>query len=307
MKTFHSIQEFNCRNHTVVTIGTFDGVHKGHESIIKNLVQNTSKSNYESVLLTFFPHPRIILNQEENIKLLNTLKEKIIILENLGVNNLIIQPFTKEFSQLSANDFVEQVLVNKLKCKKIIVGYDHRFGNNREASVKELIEFGNKFNFDVEEISAKQIKEISISSTKIRNALLQGNVEDANNYLGYPYSLSGKIVKGKQVGRTINFRTANIEIDENYKLIPKEGVYAVKVFIKNKEHLGMMNIGKNPTVNLQKQSVEVHIFNFDEDIYNENIKVTLFNYLREEKKFSDLMALQNQLTKDKIQALNLLQ
>lgn len=291
----------------MVTIGTFDGVHKGHESIIKNLVQNTSKSNYESVLLTFFPHPRIILNQEENIKLLNTLKEKIIILENLGVNNLIIQPFTKEFSQLSANDFVEQVLVNKLKCKKIIVGYDHRFGNNREASVKELIEFGNKFNFDVEEISAKQIKEISISSTKIRNALLQGNVEDANNYLGYPYSLSGKIVKGKQVGRTINFRTANIEIDENYKLIPKEGVYAVKVFIKNKEHLGMMNIGKNPTVNLQKQSVEVHIFNFDEDIYNENIKVTLFNYLREEKKFSDLMALQNQLTKDKIQALNLLQ
>lgn len=290
----------------MVTIGTFDGVHKGHESIIKNLIQNASKSNYESVLLTFFPHPRIILNQEENIKLLNTLKEKIIILENLGVNNLIIQPFTKEFSQLSANDFVEQVLVNKLKCKKIIVGYDHRFGNNREASVKELIEFGNKFNFDVQEISAKQIKEISISSTKIRNALLQGNIEVANNYLGYPYSITGKIIKGKQVGRTINFRTANIEIDENYKLIPKEGVYAVKVFIKNKEHLGMMNIGKNPTVNLQKQSVEVHIFNFNKDIYNQNITVSLFHFIREEKKFSDLMALQNQLTKDKEQALNLL-
>ncbi|MFD2908370.1 bifunctional riboflavin kinase/FAD synthetase [Flavobacterium ardleyense] len=299
MKTYNSIFSYSSKKKTIFTLGTFDGVHIGHQSILGKLKKATADGLYESVVLTFFPHPRMVLNQDVNIKLLNTIDEKATLLDNFGIDSLIVHPFDETFSKLTAEDFVKNVLVKQLNIHKIIIGYDHRFGINRSANIDDLISFGKKYNFEVEQISAKEIDAISVSSTKIRKALLDGNVKISNDYLGIPYSFSGQVVEGKKNGRIIGYRTANIQIKENYKLIPKTGVYIVSCEIKNKLLYGMMNIGKNPTIGDNEQTIEVHFFNFNEDIYGKNLTISVLEHIRSEKKFESLAELQSQLDKDK--------
>jgi riboflavin kinase/FMN adenylyltransferase len=303
LNIFHSIESFRTQQKTIVTIGTFDGVHIGHQKIIEKLLDNAKNTNYKSVILTFFPHPRMVLQEHSEIKLLNTIHERAELLEQIGLDYLIIHTFDKTFSRLTAEEFVKNILVDQLKIKKIVIGYDHRFGRNRTANIEDLIIFGEKYDFEVEQISAQEIEEVSISSTKIRNALQEGDVVLANTYLGYPYFLSGIVKEGKQLGRTIGFPTANLIIEENYKLIPKNGVYIVKSIIHNKTVFGIMNIGTNPTVNGNKQSIEVYYLDFDLNLYNQKIKISILKYIRDEEKFESLALLQQQLEKDKATAL----
>ncbi|TGD57608.1 bifunctional riboflavin kinase/FAD synthetase [Flavobacterium humi] len=303
MKVFHSISEFNCAKRTVVTLGTFDGVHLGHQKIINRILNNTANGSLESVVLTFSQHPRSVLQAESNIKLLNTNEEKIQLLEKKGIDNLIIHPFDSAFSGLTGEEFVKSVLVDKLNIKKIIIGYDHRFGKNRASDIHDLIQFGQKYHFDVEQISAKEIDEISISSTKIRNAVQEGNIALANQYLGYPYSFSGKVVKGRQLGRTINFPTANIAIENPLKIIPANGVYVVEGTWGNQTRQGMMNIGNKPTVDGKSLSVEIHFFDVDQDLYDLEIAVSVHQFIRNEVKFNSLDDLKIQLQKDRETAL----
>ena len=303
MNIFHSIETFRTQQKTIVTIGTFDGVHIGHQKIIEKLLDNAKNTNYKSVILTFFPHPRMVLQEHSEIKLLNTIHERAELLEQTGLDNLIIHPFDKKFSRLTAEEFVKNILVDQLKINKIVIGYDHRFGRNRTANIEDLILFGEKYDFEVEQISAQEIEEVSISSTKIRNALQEGDVTLANSYLGYPYFLSGIVKEGKQLGRTIGFPTANLIIEENYKLIPKNGVYIVKSMLHDNTVYGIMNIGTNPTVNGEKQSIEVYYLDFDLNLYNQKIKISILKYIRAEEKFESLALLQQQLEKDKATAI----
>ncbi len=299
MKIFHSTNEFHSDKKTILTLGTFDGVHIGHAAILKKLTQNTADGKFESAVLTFFPHPRMVLQGKSDLKLLNTINEKIDLLNIIGIENLIIHPFDANFSQLSAEEFVKTVLVDQLHIQKIIIGYDHRFGKNRTANIDDLTAFGLKYGFEVEQISAQEINDISISSTKIRTALEDGEINLANEYLGYSYFLSGTVVKGKQLGRTIGFPTANIELEEEYKLVPKNGVYIVVAEIDGKSVYGMMNIGFNPTVQGEKRTIEVHFFDFDLDIYNRHIRVAILQRIRSEEKFESVEFLKIQLGKDK--------
>ena len=299
MKTFHSFNEFKSTKKTVLTLGTFDGVHIGHNAILDKICKASEKENLESVILTFFPHPRLIVSNNYDIKLLNTMNEKAGLLEKVGIQNFIVHPFDKTFSELSPREFVTQVLIEKLNIQKIIIGHDHKFGKDRAADFNDLINFGKEFGFEVEEISAQQINEVSVSSTKIRNSLLEGNISLANEYLGYPYVLTGNVVKGNQLGRTIGFPTANIEIPEEYKLIPKNGVYIVTANVLDQNVFGMMNIGVKPTLGENKLSIEVHLLDFDKDIYNQKIQVNLLERLRDEQKFESFEALKSQIELDK--------
>lgn len=307
MKIFHSINEFHSDKKTILTLGTFDGVHIGHSAILKKLTQNTNNGEFESTVLTFFPHPRMVLQGKSDLKLLNTINEKISLLENIGIENLIIHSFDEKFAELSAEEFAKTVLVDQLHIHKIIIGYDHRFGKNRTADINDLISFGTQYGFEVEQISAQEIDAISISSTKIRNALELGDIDLANQYLGYSYFLSGTVVKGKQLGRTIGFPTANIDLEEAYKLVPKNGVYVVAAEIDGKTVFGMMNIGFNPTVQGQNRTIEVHFFDFDSDIYNRQIRVAVLQRIRSEEKFGSVELLTNQLKKDRDFSKNYLQ
>ncbi len=299
MKIYTSINDFTATKKTIVTLGTFDGVHIGHNAILDKICKAAQQENLESVILTFFPHPRLIVSNNYDIKLLNTIEEKSILLEKKGIQNFIIHPFDKTFSELSPREFVTQVLVEKLNIQKIIIGHDHKFGKDRAADFNDLINFGKEFGFEVEEISAQQINEVSVSSTRIRNSLLEGNVSLAKDYLGYPYVLTGNVIKGNQLGRTINFPTANIEIPEEYKLIPKNGVYIVTANVSNQTVFGMMNIGVKPTLGENKLSIEVHLLDFDKDIYNQKIQVNILERLRDEQKFESFEALKLQLEVDK--------
>jgi len=299
LKKHHSIQEFKAINKTIVTIGTYDGVHLGHQKILHKIAEQANQLNYESVVLTFFPHPRMVLGKDTTIKLLNTLEEKEKFIAATGIDHLIIQKFDEAFSNLSAVDFVKRVLVDQLNIGKIIIGYDHKFGKGRTADIHDLTQFGKQFGFEVEQISAEEIGSITVSSTKVRNSLLDGNIALANQFLGQPYEFSGKIVEGKKIGRTIDFPTANIEISETYKLLPKNGVYIVTALIQNINVQGMMNIGTNPTIGENMQSIEVHFFNFNQDIYNQNITIQIIEKIREEAKFDSILDLQIQLIKDK--------
>lgn len=303
LKIFHSIKDFSSPKKTILTLGTFDGVHIGHKKILERLIQHTVDTNYESLVLTFFPHPRMILQERSEIKLLNTIPEKINLLEQIGIENLIIHPFDESFSRLTAEEFVKTVLVEQFKIQKIIIGYDHRFGRNRTADINNLIEFGKKYDFEVEQISAQEINDISVSSTKIRNALNEGNMFLANKYLGYDYFLSGTVIKGKQLGKSIGFPTANLSIEEDYKLIPQKGVYIVSSTIDNQKVFGMMNIGHNPTVGGENLSVEIHFLNFDADLYDQNISVSILKHIRAEQKFDSILLLKEQIEKDKTQTL----
>jgi riboflavin kinase / FMN adenylyltransferase len=290
----------------ILTLGTFDGVHIGHRKILERITQNTKNGEYESLVLTFFPHPRMVLQGHSDVKLLNTLSEKIDLLENLGIQNLVIHPFDAAFSKLTAEEFVQSVLVNQFHIQKIIIGHDHRFGSNRTANIDDLIAFGKQYHFEVEQISVQEIDAVSISSTKIRNALSEGNMALANEYLGYDYMMTGTILEGKQLGRTIGFPTANLKIEENYKLIPRNGVYVVRSIINLKTVFGMMNIGFNPTVAGENLSIEIHYFDFDADLYDQKIAVSLLEYLRPEQKFESVDLLKQQLEIDKKTALEYL-
>ena len=306
LKIFHNTHDFYSTKNTIVTIGTFDGVHIGHQKIIQKIVQNAISQNLDSVILTFFPHPRMVLTAQSDIKLLNTIDEKSFLLEKNGIQNLIIQKFDNQFSELSAESFVKNILVDQLKVKKIIIGHDHRFGKNRSANIDDLIIFGKKYNFDVEQIPAEEVSDVAVSSTKIRNAIADGNINLANEYLGYNYQLTGKVIAGKQLGRTLGFPTANIEIAENYKSIPKNGVYVVKSNIDDKTVFGIMNVGVKPTFDDKKLTIEVYFLDFEADLYHKNLTIELLTYLREEKKFDNLASLKTQIESDKQNAIQYL-
>ena len=307
MKIYQSTINFSTNRKTIITIGTFDGVHLGHQSILKKVVEAKENNTYEASLLTFFPHPRMVLQQDTSIKLLNTIDEKAELLDKFGIDNLIIHPFDAAFSNLSAEEFVKEILIDRLNIHKIIIGHDHRFGKNRTADISDLILFGKKYGFEVEQINAHEIDEIAISSTKIRKALMEGNIKLANQFLGYSYFISGKVIEGKKIGRTLGFPTANIQINESYKLLPNNGVYIVSSEINDILYFGMMNIGNNPTIGENEQSIEVHYFDMSENIYNKKLKISILEHIRDEQKFNSLTELQAQLEKDKLFSLNYIQ
>lgn len=300
MKVYTNIDDFIGVKNPIVTTGTFDGVHVGHQKIIARLKALAKEKDGETVLLTFYPHPRMVLFPEDNeLQLINTQPEKIELLEKYGIDHLIIYPFTKEFSRLSSVEFVRNILVNTIKTKRLVIGYNHHFGRNREGSFEHLKEYGPLYGFDVEEIPAKDIDSIEISSTKIRTALLAGDVTTANTYLGHEFSICGKVVGGKQLGRTIGYPTANIQLQDKYKIIPADGVYAVKVRHNGQLYGGMLNIGNNPTIEGKGRSIEVNIFDFDMDIYNQDATIYFIERLRDEVKFNGLDELTKQLALDK--------
>lgn len=298
MKIFNNIQSYSSEKESILTIGTFDGVHIGHNKILTKLVEESKKNNLSSLIMTFFPHPRMVLQKSQEIKMIDTIDEKIHLFEKTGVDNLIIQPFDENFSKIRAKEFVEEILVKKLKIKHIIIGYDHRFGKDREASVEDLKKFGLNYMFTVEEIAAQEIHSIAISSTKIRNAILKGEIKKCNEYLGRNFMLTGEVVHGDGLGKKINFPTANIEIPETYKIIPKNGVYLVKAIINSEIYFGMMNIGVRPTIGGKNKSLEIHFFNFKDNIYNKTISVEIICKIRDEEEFSSIDELKIQLKKD---------
>jgi riboflavin kinase/FMN adenylyltransferase len=289
---------FNGQKPTVLTIGTFDGVHVGHQKIIEKLVATAKMGQMESAILTFFPHPRMVLQKESGIKLINTIEERRELLEKTGVDHLIIHPFTHQFSRLTALEFVRDILVNKLRAKKVIIGYDHRFGRNRTADINTLKEYGEQFHFEVEEIGEQDIEDVAVSSSKIRKALLEGKVEKANRYLHHPFALTGTIVRGKGLGKDFGYPTANLEIEEDYKLIPKNGVYVVRSIIDEIPYFGMMSIGTNPTVGGKEKTVETYFFMLDMDLYGKKLQIELLTWIREEKKFDSVEVLKLAMEQD---------
>jgi len=308
LKIYNSLSEFKESDYAVITVGTFDGLHLGHQKIINRMNALAEENNGETILVTFDPHPRLVVHENnKTLKFINTQKRKFDLLEKLGIDHIIILPFTKEFAKTSSEDFIREYLVDKLEVKKLIVGYDHHFGNNREGNYDQLYLLGQKYGFEVEEIKAQYIDDIAVSSTQIRNALMEGDVKKANKMLGYEYGITGIVVEGNRIGRSIGFPTANIDIDDKFKLIAAGGVYACKVEYNGRLFKGMGNIGTRPTVGINGLVTEVHIFDFDEDIYGKEITILFINRIRDEKKFDNLEELQKQLSLDKKTVLELLQ
>ena len=300
MRIYHSIDEFETLKNAVVTIGTFDGVHVGHRKIIARVKELAESTGGETVLLTFFPHPRMILHPEdESIKLINTIPEKAELLERLGVDHLIITPFSRDFSNQSAEGYIRDVLVSRIGTKKIVIGYDHRFGKDRQGSLADLQRLGPVYGFEVVEIPEQDIDEVAISSTRVRTALLNAEIDLANTCLGYPFFITGTVTRGDQIGRQIGYPTANIVIQERYKLIPGDGIFAVKVIAEDSEYKGMAYIGTRPTINGLTRNIEVNIFDFDKDIYNQNIRMVFHYFVRGDIKFNNLIELKAQLAKDR--------
>jgi len=283
----------------IATIGSFDGIHIGHKKILQTLTKIAKKNNGKSILITFWPHPRYVLKKNNDFKLLTSLEEKIKLFEKNKIDILYIVDFSLKFSKVSANKFIENILLEKLKINCLLIGYNNNFGRNREGNIRYLEENKKKFDIDIISIPKQSVDKISISSTKIREYLNNGKISSANRLLGRKYSINGKVVRGNGIGRKINFPTANIEIDEPKKLLPKSGVYAVEVILNKKIYLGMLNIGYNPTIKNEKKSIEVNIFEFSEDIYNNKISINFIRRIRNEKKFKNLNELKKQLIKDK--------
>ena len=299
MKVVQDIQNYSSDTKSILTIGTFDGVHVGHQKIIKALVKEAHNKKLLANVLTFFPHPRMVLQKDVQIKLIDTLTEKETFLRELGVDTLIIHPFSKEFSRLSALEFTRDILVNQLKISELFIGYDHRFGKNREATVADLTSFGKTYDFKVNIIPAQDVSAITVSSTKIRTAILDGDFIKVVDFLGRFFQLSGTVTKGQSLGRTINFPTANLLIDSQHKIIPPKGVYLVSIFHHQNQYYGMMNIGTRPTLNGDKQTIEVHIFEFNKNIYSNSLTIHFIEKIRDEQKFESLDAIKKQLIKDK--------
>jgi riboflavin kinase/FMN adenylyltransferase len=302
LKVTYGLNNFKTISCAVATTGTFDGVHLGHRKILNQLVAKAKKVGGESVLLTFSPHPRIVLQPDVELELLSSENEKISLLEKTGIDHLIIHPFTREFSRTQSLDFVREYLVNKIGVKHLVIGYDHHFGRNREGSFDHLKEFGPIYGFEVEEIAAFDIDQVNVSSTKIRNALAEGNVELANMYLGTPYSIGGKVIKGNQIGRTIGFPTANIECDFMQKLLPADGVYAGKLHVNGHTYNAMANLGSRPTIGSKQRKLEVHCIGTDIHLYESEVRFELYKFLRGIEEFANLDALKKQLEADKKEA-----
>ena len=302
MREITDITTFSTQQPTVLTIGTFDGVHLGHQKIIERVVTTARQEGLLATIFTFFPHPRMVVQHDKSLKLIHTLEEKKQLLQRLGVDLLVVQPFNEAFAQLTAEEFVNTILVQHLNVKKVIIGYDHRFGRNRTANISDMRLFGEKYGFAVEEISVQEVDEVSVSSTKIREALNKGDVITAEHYLGTPYSLTGTVVHGLKLGRTLGYPTANIQVTEDYKLIPKDGVYAVYSYIGERKVYGMMSIGKNPTIEGKGASIEVYFFDFNGDLYDRELTIYFVKYLREERKFSSVALLKKQLQDDETTA-----
>lgn len=307
MEQIATTAEFKSNSQSVITIGTFDGVHVGHRAIIKRLVSSAKEEELVSVVLTFFPHPRMVLQKDSDIKLINTLAEKKQLLQEIGLDYFVVEPFTYEFSRLTALQYVRDILVGQLKAKKIIIGYDHRFGRNRNADIQDLKKYGVEFGFEVEEISAQQLNEVSVSSTKIRKALAKGAIDTANTYLGYPFSLTGTVTKGKALGRTIGYPTANLHVSQTYKLIPKNGVYVVKALIDNTLTYGITSIGTNPTVGGTAKSIETFFLDTHTDLYDKQLQIYFLEHIREEATFNNLEDLKKAIQKDEAFARNYIQ
>lgn len=304
MKCYNSLDDLMNIEHPVVTSGTFDGVHIGHQKILRRLKEISAQVKGETVVITFWPHPRMVVaDDSQNLQLISTIEEKKALLEAQGIDHLIIIPFTRSFSELSSDDFIRQVLVDKIGTQKLVIGYDHKFGRNREGSFEFLKANAATYGFEVEEIPRQDIEQTAISSSRIRKALSSGQVELAHELLGRPYALSGTVTKGQQLGRTIGFPTANILVKEAYKLIPIRGVYVIRAFYQQQYFLGMLNIGTRPTVNGTNTTIEAHLFDFDKDIYGEMIQIEFLHFLREEQKFDGLDALIAQLQVDKANSL----
>jgi riboflavin kinase/FMN adenylyltransferase len=304
LKIYNHFSEFKKLENAVVTIGTFDGVHFGHQKILKRLCELAKVTGGESVILTFFPHPRLIIDPEnQQLKMINTVEEKAKILANLGVDHLIITPFTRDFSNLSPAEYIKQILIDTIGVKNIIVGYDHRFGKDRQGGMSDLQEFAGIYGFAIEEIPEQDINDVAVSSTKVRTALLEGDVALAASYLGYNFSIHGRVIKGDKIGRTIGFPTANIFVEETYKLIPSDGIYAVTVELNAVVYKGMAYIGQRPTINGMTRNIEVNIFDFSQEIYGQLITMNFLKFLRHDVKFTGLEALKDQLHDDKLATL----
>lgn len=308
MRIYRSLDELPVIPNAIVTQGTFDGVHVAHRTILDRLKQLANQYGGETVVMTFDPHPRTVLFPDDHgLKLLHTLDEKIEALRNEGIQHLLILPFTRDFSRLSSMQFIRDIIVNKIGTKVLVIGYNHRFGKNREGSFEHLKQYAHTYGFEVEEIPEQDVDHVSVSSTRIRKALETGDVATAARYLGRPYAIHGRVVHGKKLGRTIGFPTANLEVSDELKLIPADGVYAVQILINNSIYSGMLNSGYRPTVDGSTYSIEVHIFDFNEDIYDHILEVRYVDKLRQEQRFESVSALQNQLQKDKLHALQILQ
>lgn len=307
VRVYKGLEEFLKIDNAVVTTGTFDGVHQGHRKILERLIEVAKKNKGESVLLTFFPHPRMVLQPDSDLKLINTIEEKVELLREVGIDHLIIHPFTKAFSRTTSLEFVRDLLVNKIGTQKLVIGYDHHFGRNREGSFEHLKEFGPLYGFEVEEISVQDVDNVNVSSTKVRTALEEGGVDVAGSYLGHPFFINGVVVHGQKIGRQLGFPTANIAIENPYKLIPANGIYAVKVEWKGGLYKGMLNIGTRPTINdLQELSIEVNLFDFEQDLYGEHVKILFVKRIRSEKKFESKENLIAEMKKDKVKAQHIL-
>ncbi|MCD4737220.1 MAG: bifunctional riboflavin kinase/FAD synthetase [Bacteroidales bacterium] len=308
MKIYRNIEEVPQLKNPVVTVGTFDGLHIGHKSIIQTMKKIAASLNGETVVVTFFPHPRLVLYPDsKNLKFINSMDIKYCLLEELGIDHLVEINFTREFASLSSEDFVKNILVERLGVKYLITGYDHHFGRNREGNIGMLMRLGEKFGFVVEEISARFVGEVAVSSTKIRDAINTGDISFANQMLGYPYSITGKVIKGKGIGRQLGFPTANIEISDFHKLIAPVGVYACSVLFEKRLFLGMANLGNRPTIGQNSPGLEVHIFNFNQDVYDRNLTINFIKRIRDQYKFDSLEELTGQLKRDKVSVLNILE
>lgn len=315
MKIYKSLNDFTPLKNAVVTIGTFDGVHIGHQKILSTLTDAAKRINGETVLLTFFPHPRLILHPEdESLRLISDLHEKVSLLEKAGIDHLILTPFTRDFSNQDPESYIRDVLVNKIGIKVMVIGYDHRFGKDRSGSLKELQEFSNIYGYQVEQIPEQDINDVGVSSTKIREALIKGDIETANSYLGYPFQLTGKVIRGNQFGRTIGYPTANLQVYENHKLIPAYGIYAVHATLisvpeittgtyqdpaQETVYKGMGYIGNRPTLDGLGRSIEVHLFDFEGDIYDKTLRVEFKHFIRHDKRFDTVEEMLEQMHQDK--------
>lgn len=300
MQIIRDLKDFIETKPIVLTQGTFDGVHLGHQKILKRVVDKAKEEGGKSVLLTFYPHPRLVLYPEDNeLKLITTIDEKARLLDRFGLDYMIILPFTKEFSRIPPYNFIKDILVEKIGLKTMIIGYDHRFGKNREGSINEIEQYADTFGYDVEQIPEEDINNCIISSTRIRKALLIGDLDEANSFLGRDFSITGSVVDGQKQGKKLGFPTANIQISDTFKIIPKMGVYAVRIHFDGKRFNGMLNIGTRPTFKLDKMSIEVHIFDFSDEIYGQEIEILFVKRWRDERKFDSLNALKAQLTKDR--------
>ena len=306
MKIHKGLDSFDKLTSAVVTTGTFDGVHLGHKKILKKLISIGKKTSSETVLVTFFPHPRIVLFPDHELKLINTIEENIELFKQYGIGHLIFQTFTKDFSRITALEYIRDILCQKIGLKELVIGYDHHFGRNREGGRDKLNEYAELYEFNIHEVQAHQFNDNAVSSTKIRTAINEGNLELTNDYLGYKFEISGRVIKGNGRGAILGFPTANVDVENKNKILPADGVYAVKVIYNEKTFNGMLNIGNVPTFNQGQKSIEVHIFDFNQLIYNNFIKIRFIKRIRNERKFSGVDDLKKQLSMDKITTLNIM-